>query len=127
MRGFLFIRWRVSENGNAVNKAISLEDKLNMSKRTGVLITKRKHLLTRLPLVMLLILIFALSPVLIGISGAWISELTSGIPCNNEGNCFWLVLPWLGMITFPIGVILFIALLIITMIDFLSLVNRKTN
>jgi hypothetical protein len=31
------------------------------------------------------------------------------------------------MITFPIGVILFIALLIITMIDFLSLVNRKTN
>jgi hypothetical protein len=127
MRGFLFIRWHVSENGNAVNKAISLEDKLNMSKRTGVFITKRKHLLTRLPLVMLLILIFALSPFLIGISGAWISELTSGIPCNNEGNCFWLVLPWLGMITFPIGVILFIALLIITMIDFLSLVNRKTN
>mgnify|MGYP000214883789 CR=1 FL=1 len=29
MRGFLFIRWHVSENGNAVNKAISLEDKLS--------------------------------------------------------------------------------------------------
>jgi len=97
-----------------------------MSRRTGVIITERKHLLTRLPLAIILIMIFALSPLLIGISGAWFSELTSGIPCNNEGNCVWLVLPWLGMITFPIGLILFIALLIITMIDFLALVKRKT-
>lgn len=88
-----------------------------------VLIKTKRHFFTRFPLGLLFIFLFSFSPVLIGLIGAWITEYTSGEPCH-EGNCGWMVLPWLGMFTLPAGAILFIAFMILVFIDGLQLIKK---
>lgn len=73
----------------------------------GFILTKKKHCYTRLPLGFAVIVLFALSPSIIGVIGAWFSEMTTGERCH-EGNCSWMVIPWLTLLTLPIGGILMI-------------------
>lgn len=87
----------------------------------SIIVKRKRHYLTRVPIGLFFIGFIALSPIIVGISMARISELTTGIPCNNEGNCAWLVLPWLGMITLPIGLLLLVVFLLIVFIDTLKL------
>ncbi|MCR8666313.1 hypothetical protein NO995_01340 [Aestuariibaculum sp. M13] len=90
----------------------------------SLIVKRKKHLLTRIPLITFLILFIGFAPVIIGLVGAYFSELTTGEPCH-EGNCGWMVLPWLGMITIPIGLLLFIVFFVIVLVDIISLNNNK--
>jgi xanthine/uracil permease len=90
----------------------------------GLIINNRKHLLTRFPLWFALIVIFGLSPLLIGVFGGWITELSTGEPCH-EGNCGWMVLPWLTLFTLPIGGVILLVYMIIILIDTIGLLKEK--
>ena len=92
----------------------------------GIIINHKKHYLTRLPLWLIGIVFVGLSPIIIGLLGASITERTTGQPCH-EGNCIWMILPWLGMLSIPIGVIGLIIFSIIVLNDSISLNKRKTT
>ena len=55
-------------------------------------------------LIMLLSPVLAISPFLIGIP---LSKILCEQPAN-EGNCSWVALGWFGLITIPVGGIMFI-------------------
>ncbi|MBV6641127.1 MAG: hypothetical protein KI791_10425, partial [Cyclobacteriaceae bacterium] len=78
----------------------------------GIIIQKRRHYLTRFILWSVIILLLGFSPVLVGAIGAWISELQTGVPCH-EGNCSWMVLGWLTLITWPISAFIVFVLFVI--------------
>ena len=92
--------------------------------KLGIIIKHRKHYLTRLTLWLIVIVFIGLSPILIGFLGAWITELSTGEPCH-EGNCNWMVLPWMGMITIPISGLGLLLFLIIILIDSISLKKQQ--
>jgi uncharacterized protein with PQ loop repeat len=83
-------------------------------------IRNKKHYYTRLPLGIFLIILFTLSPLLIGLGGAWLSSLLTG-EAANEGNSAWLGLPWLIMISLPIGILFFILYGIVVIVDSIKL------
>ncbi|MCH4551189.1 hypothetical protein [Aestuariibaculum lutulentum] len=89
-----------------------------------LIIKRKKHLLTRVPFLTFLIVFIGLAPVIIGLIGAWITELNTGEPCH-EGNCSWMMLPWLGMFTIPVGFLLFIVFFVIVLIDTIALYNNN--
>lgn len=91
-----------------------------------LIVKHKKHLLTRVPLFTFIIMFIGLAPVIIGLTGAWITELTTGKSCH-EGNCGWMVMPWLGMFTIPIGLLLFIVFFIIVFVDTVALNKNKQN
>jgi chromate transport protein ChrA len=70
------------------------------------------------------VVLVGLSPVIIGLVGVWITEITTGQTCH-EGNCTWMALPWFATISIPMGGIGLIILLIITLVDSISLLKRK--
>ncbi|MDX1939515.1 MAG: hypothetical protein SFU99_03130 [Saprospiraceae bacterium] len=78
----------------------------------ALIIKSKKHLYIRVPIILLLILLFAISPVLIGIIGAQ----TTNQPCH-EGNCFWGAFGWYFLLTMPIAGVLFIIFLVIVIAD----------
>ncbi|MFN7117580.1 MAG: hypothetical protein ACK4TA_12330 [Saprospiraceae bacterium] len=82
----------------------------------ALIIKKSSHLYTRVPILFILVGLFAFSPILISIVGANLSEFLTNEPCH-EGNCFWGAFGWLFMLTFPLAGLLFIILLIIVIID----------
>ena len=82
----------------------------------GLIINKRKHLYTRLPIGLLSIIFLALAPIIIGLIGSWITEYTTGKPCH-EGNCGWMALPWLSLVTLPAGALGLIGFIVIVVID----------
>jgi xanthine/uracil permease len=90
----------------------------------GLIINNRKHLLTRFPIWFALIVLFGLFPLLIGVVGGWITELSTGEPCH-EGNCGWMVLPWLTLFTLPIGGVLLFVYMIIILIDIIGLLKEE--
>lgn len=90
----------------------------------AIIIKRKKHYLTRLPLHIFIISFIAFLPVIIGVGGAWITELTTGKSCN-EGNCIWMVLPWFTLFTFPIGGIAFLIYIIIVIRDTVKLVLKR--
>lgn len=92
----------------------------------GVIINHKKHYSTRLPLWLIGIVFVGLSPIIIGLLGAWITEITTGQACH-EGNCMWMTLPWLAMLSIPIGGIGLIIFSIIILIDSISLIKRKND
>jgi hypothetical protein len=92
----------------------------------GIIINHKKDYLTRLPLWLIGLVFIGLSPIMIGLLGAWITEITTGQPCH-EGNCMWMALPWMAMLSIPIGGIGLIIFLIITLIDSISLLKRKND
>ncbi len=91
----------------------------------GIILKTKKHYLTRFPLWLSIIIFLALSPFIIGFIGAYLSELITNEPCH-EGNCFWGVIPWLGIfITLPIGAIVLIIYIIIIIIDSFKLMKSE--
>jgi hypothetical protein len=94
--------------------------------RMGLIIKTKKHYLSKLPLFFLAILLFSFLPILIGMSGAWVTELVTGSSCH-EGNCFWMALPWLEILTLPIGVLILIIFIVVILIDTFTLFksNKK--
>jgi len=82
----------------------------------GIIIKKKRHYLTRFILWSAIILLLGFSPVLVGSVGALITELQTGVPCH-EGNCGWMVLGWLTLITWPISALIIIVLFIIIILD----------
>lgn len=90
----------------------------------GIILKTKKHYLTRFSLWLGVIIFLALSPFIIGFIGAYLSELITNEPCH-EGNCFWGVIPWLGIfITLPIGGIGLIIYLVIIIIDSIKLMRN---
>ncbi len=92
----------------------------------ALILKKKKHLKTRLVPWLLVIIFLAFSPLIIGIIGAWFTELSTGVSCH-EGNCAWMVLPWLSIITIPIGGIILLIYIIIVVIDAVELNQKEQN
>ncbi len=88
------------------------------------IIKSKKHLYIRVPIILLLILLFAISPVLISVIGAQITEAMTNEPCH-EGNCFWGAFGWLVLFTMPIAGVLFIIFLIIVINDVSKLAQKQ--
>jgi hypothetical protein len=86
------------------------------------IITHKRHYLTRVPAGILGIVLVSLSPLLIGIAGAWLTEQQTGEPCH-EGNCGWMVLPWFVMITVPLGGMAMLGFLLVILRDSIALFN----
>jgi len=86
------------------------------------IIRQKSHLLTRLPLGLFGIVLFSFSPFLMGVIGAWATQKFTGQPCH-EGNCGWMVLPWLTVLTLPIGAFLLLVFLLMVARDSLDLYN----
>lgn len=82
----------------------------------GLIIRRKRHFFTRLPLLLLGIVLLSLAPLLIGLLGAWFTEWQTGEPCH-EGNCSWMVLPWLTIFTLPMGGVLLLVLLVLVLRD----------
>lgn len=82
-----------------------------------------KHLYIRVPLILLLILTFAVSPILVSVVGAQITEAITNEPCH-EGNCFWGAFGWFFVFTMPVAGALFIIFLIIVISDVSKLVRK---
>lgn len=85
----------------------------------ALILKNKRHLKTRLFPWLLVILFLAFSPVIIGVIGAWYTEFSTGESCH-EGNCAWMVLPWLGIFTIPIGGIILFVYIIIVIIDIVN-------
>lgn len=89
-----------------------------------LIIKENKHYVTRFAVGIVLIVFFAFAPLIIGGIGAWISELSTGESCH-EGNCVWMVLPWLLIFTLPLGGIGLIIFFIIVIVDSIQLSKKK--
>ncbi len=88
-----------------------------------IIIKEKKHFLTRFPIWLIVIVFVTFSPLIIGLIGAWITELTTGQPCH-EGNCVWMTIPWFTIVTIPIGGFAFWAYIIIIIIDSVKLFRQ---
>lgn len=86
----------------------------------GLIIKNKEHYFKRFIIGIIVIVLFGLLPFIIGSIGATISEISTGEPCH-EGNCIWMVIPWIGLVTLPISVILLIIYLIIIILDSIKL------
>lgn len=89
----------------------------------GRIIKHRKQLLTRFSLWLFLIVILGISPLLIGLTGAYISECLTGEPCH-EANCVWMTIPWLTFTSVPISVFVLVIYLLIVGIDIFKLSKK---
>jgi len=84
----------------------------------------KNHLRTRFPLGLLLIVLWAVLPFIMGFSGSYLTENFLHKSCH-EGNCIWGALPWLGIfVTLPLGIIFLIIYLVISIVDILQLFGK---
>lgn len=91
----------------------------------GVIIKKAKHYYTRFPIILISLIFLGILLFIVGSTGAWITEASTG-ESYNEGNCYWAVIPWIGIfITFPISVILIIILFVIVLVDSIKIRRGK--
>jgi|TARA_B110000285_G_scaffold102200_1_gene116294 hypothetical protein len=90
----------------------------------GIIIKNKKDYYTKFIIWLFVIILGGLSPFIIGFIGAYLTELTTGEPCHG-GNCFWEVIPWYGILTLPISLVILIIFLIIVIIDSIKLRNGK--
>ena len=86
----------------------------------GIILHSKRHYFTRFPFWFGVIVLCGFSPLLIGSAGMWITEMNTGIPCN-EGNCYWAIIPWYTLITLPICGLIMIVYLSIIVIDSIEL------
>jgi len=92
----------------------------------GILLKKKRHLYTRIPLGLLIIGFIAICPIIISILGSWISELVTKEPCH-EGNCSWATIGWFFFFTFPLAGFLFFVFLIIVIVDVVKMTTTGRN
>lgn len=74
----------------------------------------------KIPFILLGILFIAFSPLIVGLIGAWVTEIMTQEPCH-EGNCTWGALPWLMLISIPFAgglLVIFLILLVIDLINY---------
>ena len=88
------------------------------------IIKHKRYYFTWFPFWLFLILFFSLSPFIIGFAGSWVTELETGRPCN-EGNCSWAAVPWLGLFTLPIGLLILAIYLFFVLLDTIQLFRKK--
>lgn len=88
-----------------------------------ILIKKSHHFFTRIPLGLLCIAAFSISPILLGMLGATLSEWTTGQPCH-EGNCAWGAIGWLFFLTMPIAGILLVVFMVVVAVDTIKWIRR---
>ncbi|MFT3794140.1 hypothetical protein [Flavobacterium sp.] len=89
-----------------------------------ILIKSKKDLLIKLPLGIVIIALFGISPILVSMVMSRITEFLTNEPCH-EGNCIWGGLGWLFLLTIPLAVIFFFLFLIICLVDILKLARLK--
>lgn len=78
-----------------------------------MILKEKKQVYYKLPVGILLIILAGLSPILIAMIGSTITEYITGAPCH-EGNCAWMALPWLALLSIPasfVGMIIYIVLI----------------
>jgi len=79
-----------------------------------MILKERKQVYYKLPLGILIIILIGLSPIIVALIGSTLSEFISGTPCN-EGNCAWMALIWLALLSIPasfVGIIVYIVLIV---------------
>ncbi|MEL7122825.1 MAG: hypothetical protein AAFO07_25485, partial [Bacteroidota bacterium] len=82
----------------------------------GIIIKSKRHVYIRIPIILTLIGIFAISPLLISFVGSWLVEMTTNEPCH-EGNCYWAAFGWMVLLSFPTAVFLFVIFIVIVILD----------
>jgi len=87
-------------------------------------IINRKQDIYKIPLGLIVFALMAASPLLVGFLGAWASEKLTGETCN-EGNCFWMALPWCFFVSFPEGAAFSIIFLVRTVKQVWNLFKKK--
>jgi hypothetical protein len=88
-----------------------------------ILYNKASHI-WKFPIGLLMAGLIAFSPLIIGGIGAYFSELITGRECN-EANCFWGVIPWFMLLTIPVGGVLGLIFIIITIYDFVVILIKR--
>ncbi|WP_304232916.1 hypothetical protein [Jiulongibacter sediminis] len=86
----------------------------------GLIIKNKRHLMTRLPLWILVILLIGFSPAVIGLLG----EILDSESCRS-GDCIWTTVPYFSMFTVPVAFIILVVFLIIVIIDSIRLFKSK--
>jgi hypothetical protein len=92
-----------------------------------LLIKHKKQYFTRIPIGLLLIVLFAFAPLIVGLLGSWITSWITGNSCGTN-DCIWAVVPYLSIASITIGLLaltLFLILITIDTIGFLR--KKKTN
>ena len=82
----------------------------------AILFSKLRQFVIGIPLGAFAIIVYSVSPFLVGFTGGYITQLITGEECN-EGNSIWGVLPWFMFVTLPTGAGLLCLFIIIAIID----------
>lgn len=70
------------------------------------------------------IILISIFPLLVSIIGAYLSELFTGNPCDNEANCAWMAFSWYLLKSIPLGLVLYTILLIVAIIDYIIYLRK---
>jgi MFS family permease len=92
--------------------------------RPSGLIKNKKDFFIKFPIGLIIIILFGVSPILISMLGAWITELITNEACN-EGNSIWGAFGWLFLITIPCAIGLFFLFLIKSLVDIIKILKNK--
>ncbi|MBT8266295.1 MAG: hypothetical protein KJP20_07110 [Bacteroidia bacterium] len=79
--------------------------------------------MTRVLLWFLVIIFLGFSPLIAGLIGGSLTELSTGQPCH-EGNCFWGALPWYMFFTLPVSLLFLLIFGIIILVDSIKLYSK---
>lgn len=91
----------------------------------GFIVSSKKHIYIRIPLIIIMLLVLAISPILISMAGAWLTELITNEPCH-EGNCIWVAFGWLFLVSVPTAILFAIIFLVIIVIDLVKLFRTES-
>ncbi|MBY8073752.1 hypothetical protein [Vibrio fluvialis] len=82
----------------------------------GWLITEKIHYLTKLPLIVIALLLFGLAPIILSIVGGALLQWFTG-RSYDESNSAIVASGWFFLITFPVAILGVIVLLIVVIRD----------
>jgi|GEM_PF-3905413 len=87
---------------------------------------KKKNEFIKLPLWIIILLLAGVSPILIGKLAIIIYEFITNKNCTTHGGeCFGGVISWFVILTAPVSILIFTALLIISIIDFFLILKKR--
>jgi hypothetical protein len=76
------------------------------------IITTIKDIIFKVPIITILCFIIGFFPFGIAFLGMRLTKVFTGQECLNEGDCGWVAVPFLCMITIPIAAFLFLIFMI---------------